>query len=54
MSCQSGNGFPKGTPTAILGRRTCGAEMTAGEKAFFADMREVHFVNIEKCRKLVS
>jgi nitronate monooxygenase len=29
-------------------------EMNAGEKAFFADMREVHFVNIEKCRKLVS
>ena len=30
------------------------AEMNAGEKAFFADMREVHVVNIEKCRKLVS
>jgi hypothetical protein len=29
-------------------------ELNAGEKAFFADMREVHFVNIEKCRKLVS
>ena len=26
-------------------------EMNAEEKAFFADMREVHFVNIEKCRK---
>jgi len=30
------------------------AEMNAGEKAFFADMREVHVVNIEKCRKFVS
>jgi len=30
------------------------AELGAEEKAFFADMREVHFVNIEKCRKLVS
>jgi hypothetical protein len=28
-------------------------EMNAGEKAFFADMREVHVVNIEKCKKLV-
>jgi len=28
-------------------------EMNAGEKAFFADMREVHVVNIEKCRNLV-
>jgi len=28
-------------------------EMNAGEKAFFADMREVHVVNIEKCRKYV-
>ena len=28
------------------------AEMNAGEKAFFADMREVHVVNIEKCKKL--
>ena len=30
------------------------AEMNAGEKAFFADMREVHVVNIEKCRTFVS
>ena len=30
------------------------AETNADEKAFFADMREVHVVNIEKCRKLVS
>ena len=30
------------------------AEMSSGEKAFFADMREVHVVNIEKCRKLVQ
>jgi nitronate monooxygenase len=29
-------------------------ELNAEEKAFFADMREVHFVNIEKCRKFVS
>jgi nitronate monooxygenase len=29
-------------------------EMNAEEKAFFADMREVHFVNIEKCRKFAS
>jgi nitronate monooxygenase len=29
-------------------------EMNAGEKAFFADMREVHFVNIEKCKKYIS
>ena len=27
------------------------AEMTPGEKAFFADMREAHVVNIEACRK---
>jgi hypothetical protein len=27
-------------------------EMTAEEKAFFADMREGHVVNIEKCRNL--
>lgn len=27
------------------------AEMTADEKAFFADMREAHVVNIEACRK---
>jgi len=27
--------------------------MTTEEKAFFADMREVHVVNIEKCKKLV-
>jgi len=26
-------------------------EMTADEKAFFADMREAHVVNIEACRK---
>jgi len=30
------------------------AEMNAEEKAFFADMREVHVVNIEKCRNFVS
>jgi nitronate monooxygenase len=30
------------------------AELDAQEKAFFADMREVHVVNIEKCRKLVQ
>jgi len=29
-------------------------EMNAEEKAFIADMREVHVVNIEKCRKFVS
>jgi nitronate monooxygenase len=29
------------------------AEMSAEEKAFFADMREVHVVNIEKCRNFV-
>src|SRR5512139_1629217 len=29
------------------------AEMNAEEKAFFADMREVHVVNIDKCRKLL-
>jgi nitronate monooxygenase len=28
-------------------------ELNAGEKAFFADMREVHVVNIEKCGKFV-
>jgi nitronate monooxygenase len=28
-------------------------EMNAEEKAFFADMREVHVVNIEKCKKYV-
>ena len=27
------------------------SEMTPGEKAFFADMREAHVVNIEACRK---
>jgi len=27
-------------------------EMTAEEKSFFADMREAHVVNIEKCRNL--
>lgn len=26
------------------------AEMTAGEKEFFADMRQAHVVNIEACR----
>ena len=30
------------------------AEMNPEEKSFFADMREVHAVNIDKCRKLVS
>ncbi|MGZ9138100.1 MAG: DUF6306 domain-containing protein, partial [Candidatus Deferrimicrobiaceae bacterium] len=30
------------------------AEMNAEEKAFFADMKEVHVVNIEKCKKYVS
>ncbi|MHB1040522.1 MAG: DUF6306 domain-containing protein, partial [Desulfobacteria bacterium] len=29
------------------------AELRAEEKAFFADMRQVHVVNIEKCRKYV-
>ncbi len=29
------------------------AEMNADETAFFADMREVHVVNIDKCNKLV-
>lgn len=29
------------------------AETNAEEKAFFADMREVHVVNIEKCKKYV-
>lgn len=29
------------------------AEMSAEEKAFFADMREVHIVNIDKCKMLV-
>ena len=29
------------------------AEQNAEEKTFFADMREVHVVNIEKCRKLL-
>jgi hypothetical protein len=28
-------------------------EMNADEKSFFADMRDVHVVNIEKCKKLV-
>jgi len=28
------------------------AEMNAEEKAFFADMREVHVVNIERCKNL--
>jgi hypothetical protein len=30
------------------------AETNADEKAFFADMREVHVVNIDKCKKLAS
>jgi hypothetical protein len=30
------------------------AELDAEERAFFADMREVHVVNIEKCRNLAS
>jgi nitronate monooxygenase len=30
------------------------AELGAEEKAFFADMREVHVVNIDKCRKYIS
>ena len=30
------------------------AEVNAEEKAFFADMREVHVVNIDKCKKLAS
>ncbi len=29
-------------------------ELGAEEKAFFADMREVHVVNIEKCRNFAS
>jgi nitronate monooxygenase len=29
-------------------------ETTAEEKSFFADMREVHVVNIDKCREFVS
>ena len=29
------------------------AEMTPGEKAFFADMREAHVVNIEACTKFL-
>lgn len=29
------------------------AEMTPGEKTFFADMREAHVVNIEACRKVL-
>jgi len=29
------------------------AETNAGEKAFFGDMREVHVVNIEKCKQYV-
>jgi nitronate monooxygenase len=29
-------------------------ETTPEERAFFADMREVHVVNIEKCKKYVS
>jgi hypothetical protein len=29
-------------------------EMNDEEKAFFADMREVHVVNIEKCRKFTA
>jgi len=30
------------------------AEMNAEETAFFAGMREVHVVNIERCRNLAS
>ena len=30
------------------------AEMRGDEKAFFADMRKVHVVNIEMCRKLAA
>lgn len=30
------------------------AELGAEEKAFFADMREVHVVNIDKCKNLAS
>ena len=30
------------------------ADMTANEKAFFADMREAHVVNIEAVRKLAA
>jgi len=29
------------------------AELSADEKTFFADMREVHVVNIEKCKRYV-
>ena len=29
-------------------------EMTADERAFFADMREAHVVNIEACRKYLA
>ena len=29
-------------------------EKNAEEKAFFADMREVHVVNIEKCKKFIQ
>jgi nitronate monooxygenase len=29
-------------------------EMTPEEKTFFTDMREVHVVNIDKCKRLVS
>jgi nitronate monooxygenase len=29
-------------------------EMDAEEKAFFADMRKVHVVNIEKCKQLTT
>ena len=29
-------------------------ELNSAEKAFFADMREVHVVNIEKCKKFAS
>jgi nitronate monooxygenase len=29
------------------------AEMSTEEKAFFADMRQVHVVNIEKCKQYV-
>jgi nitronate monooxygenase len=30
------------------------ADMTPEEKTFFTDMREVHVVNIDKCKNLVS
>ena len=29
-------------------------ELNSAEKAFFADMREVHVVNIEKCKRFAS